>query len=321
MNQMETIIKKVCILYMASSFGLTSCETFDFNQEMGEKVICIISDDDLVFTGMHDLNEPESTGYISVNCGGSLHIDRDVEVLMERSPEVLAQYNKSKYDISEEKYAKELDARYYTIPDMRVTLKASSPDTYGTMPIRVRPEGLSPDSVYFIPLRIQSVSAYSVNADKSQVLYRVYMKNLYARSDEASIYNATGTTQKDGGNEVEAAASQTFHPLTKNTFRIFAGIKGYEADAAVIRKNGIIVQVNEDNTLTMRPCDEDSIEVAPLDASRPSYYGEYSLSEVYGGKKRQRFDFKYKYRFNGETEWETVNLRSLRSVTLDLIDE
>ena len=68
---------------------------------MGQKVICIISDDDLVFTGMHDLNEPESTGYISVNCGGSLHIDRDVEVVMEYSPEVLAQYNKSKYDIDE----------------------------------------------------------------------------------------------------------------------------------------------------------------------------------------------------------------------------
>ena len=52
----------------------------------------------------------------------------------------------------------------------------------------------------------------------------------------------------------------------------------------VIRKNGIIVQVNEDHSLTMRPYDEDSIEVAPVDASRPDYYGEYSLSEVYGGK-------------------------------------
>ena len=89
----------------------------------------------------------------------------------------------------------------------------------------------------------------------------------------------------------------------------------------VIRKNGIIVQVNEDHSLTKRPYDEDSIEVAPVDASRPDYYGEYSLSEVYGGKKRQRFDFKYKYRFKGDTQWETVNLRSLRSVTLDLIDE
>ena len=69
------------------------------------------------------------------------------------------------------------------------------------------------------------------------------------------------------------------------------------------------------------PYDEDSIEVAPVDASRPDYYGEYSLSEVYGGKKRQRFDFKYKYRFKGDTQWETVNLRSLRNVTLDLIDE
>ena len=48
---MKTIIKKAGILYMALSFGLTSCETFDFGQEMGQKVISINSDDDLVFTG------------------------------------------------------------------------------------------------------------------------------------------------------------------------------------------------------------------------------------------------------------------------------
>ena len=111
---------------------------------------------------------------------------------------------------------------------MGVTLKAGSPDTYNVMPIQVKPEGLSPDSIYLIPLRIKSVSAYSVNPDKSQVLYQVQMKNLYARTDEATIYNAAGKLQKEGESERDAAASQTFHPLTKNSFRIFAGIKGYE---------------------------------------------------------------------------------------------
>ncbi len=32
---MKTIIKKAGILYMALSFGLTSCETFDFGQGNG----------------------------------------------------------------------------------------------------------------------------------------------------------------------------------------------------------------------------------------------------------------------------------------------
>lgn len=318
---MKTTIRKAYCLYGLMLFGMTACETFDFEQEMGQKVICVISDDDFVYTGMHDLNEQESTGYISINCGGSLHIDRDVNVVMEYSSDVLRQYNKSKYDIDETKYAKELDSKYYTIPQMQVTLKAESPDTYNTIPVLVRPEGLSPDSVYMIPLRIKEVSAYAVNKDKCQVLYRVYIKNLYARSDEASIYNATGTTQKDGENELEAATSQTFHPLTKNSFRIFAGIKGYEANEEVIKKYGIIVEVNEDNTLTMRPYDENRIELAPANAERPNYYGYYSLAEVYGGKKQQCFNFEYRYRFKGETQWETVKLRSLRNVTLDLINE
>ena len=84
---------------------------------------------------------------------------------------------------------------------------------------------------------------------------------------------------------------------------------------------GIIVTVNEDNSLTMKPYNADFIEVASIDEEQPDYYGNYELSDVYGGKKRQRFNFKYKYRFKGESKWEIVDIRSLRSVTLDLINE
>ena len=171
---MKTMIKKAG--YFLAMCALAACEPFDFEQEMGQKVICIISDNDLVYTGMHDLNQSESTGYISINCGGSLQIDRDVDVTLEYAPEVLQSYNKIKYDIDQSKYAKELPSKYYSIAQMGVTLKAGSPDTYNVMPIQVKPEGLSPDSIYLIPLRIKSVSAYSVNPDKSQVLYQVQMK-------------------------------------------------------------------------------------------------------------------------------------------------
>lgn len=316
---MKTILNKIS--FFLAVLCVTACEPFDFDQEMGQKTICIISDNDLVYTSMHDLNEAESTGYISINCGGSLHIDKDVNVLLEYAPDVLHRYNKTKYDIDESKYAKELATKYYSIPQLALTLKADNPDTYNVMPILVKPEGLSPDSIYFIPLRIKSVSSYSVNPDKSQVLFQVQMKNLYARTDETTIYNASGKIQKEGENERDAAASQTFHPLTKNSIRIFAGIKGYEKDEEVIKKNAIIVTVNEDNSLTMKPYDADYIEVASVDAERPGYYGNYELSNVYGGKKRQRFNFKYKYRFKGESKWEIVDLRSLRNVTLDQIKE
>ena len=59
---MKTMIKKAG--YFLAMFALAACEPFDFEQEMGQKVICIISDNDLVYTGMHDLNQSESTGYI-----------------------------------------------------------------------------------------------------------------------------------------------------------------------------------------------------------------------------------------------------------------
>lgn len=316
---MKTIIRKTA--YFLALLGLAACEPFDFDQEMGQKTICIISDNDLVYAGMHDLNDAESTGYISINCGGSLHIDRDVDVILEYAPEVLQQYNRIKFDIDETKYAKELSTNYYSIARLGLTLKADSPDTYGVMPIQIRPEGLSPDSIYLIPLRIKSVSTYAVNPDKSQVLYQINLKNLYARTDEATIYNAAGKIQREGEAERDAAASQTIHPLTKNSVRIFAGIKGYEKNEEVIKKNAIIVTVNDDNSLTMKPYNADYIEVASIDPERPDYYGNYELSDVFGGKKRQRFNLKYKYRFVGESKWEMVDLRTLRNVTLDQIND
>ncbi|MCD7900365.1 MAG: DUF4361 domain-containing protein [Bacteroides sp.] len=314
---MKTNLNKIRILFLLLS--ITACQRYDFDKEMTEKVICIISDNDFVYTGMHDLTQEESAGHISINCGGSLHIDQDVEVTLESDPDLLDRYNKLKYDIDESKYAKILPEKYYTIPRMGATLEAKSPDTYGVVPILVRPEGLSPDSIYLIPLRIKEVSNYTVNPDKYQVLYQVHTKNIYARTDEATRYNASGKLQREDENARDAAVTQTFHPLTGNSFRIFAGIKGFEPDEDVIQQYGIIVTVKEDNTLEMKPYG--TVELALADPEISSNYGTYELAEVFGGKKRQCFSFKYKYRLTGEDKWETVTLRSLRDVTFDKIDE
>ena len=45
---MKTMIKKAG--YFLALLALTACESFDFEQEMGQKIICIISDNDLVCT-------------------------------------------------------------------------------------------------------------------------------------------------------------------------------------------------------------------------------------------------------------------------------
>ena len=65
---MKIMINKAC--YFLAMFALAACEPFHFALEMGQKVICIISHNDFVYTGMHDLNQSERTGYISINCGG-----------------------------------------------------------------------------------------------------------------------------------------------------------------------------------------------------------------------------------------------------------
>ena len=54
---MKTMIKKAG--YFLAMFALAACEPFDFEQEMGQKVICIISDNDLVYTTSTNPKAPD----------------------------------------------------------------------------------------------------------------------------------------------------------------------------------------------------------------------------------------------------------------------
>ena len=44
-------------------------------------------------------------------------------------------------------------------------------DSRGVVPVTIHPEGLSPDSTYFIPLRIESYNDYEVNPKRNYLLY------------------------------------------------------------------------------------------------------------------------------------------------------
>ncbi len=63
----------------------------------------------------------------------------------------------------------------YDIDDYSLTIPVGG-ERNGRMKIAIRPEGLSPDSTYFIPIKVDSYSSYEINHKKSNVLYRVLLK-------------------------------------------------------------------------------------------------------------------------------------------------
>lgn len=281
----------------------TSCnENEQFSGELYKKVIYLLSDDDYTFETEHMLGE-NSTGYVTVYCGGTEHINKDVTVVLEPDPDALYEYNYMYFDIDESRYAKELDPSKYKIESYQTVLQANSPDNYSLLPITVNPDGLCPDSTYFIPLRIKSVSDYEINPDKQRVLYQVILKNKYATMASTTYYQVTGTETRHVDNN-EAAASgisvtRIFAPLSKNQVRCFAGTNTY--NPSNVAKSTI-----DDNAMTLTIADDNSITITP--------YANLTV-EMLGGSddnycdtdKRGRINFHLHYRYkamvNGSEIW------------------
>ncbi len=240
-------------LALLASVAMTSCNEDDqFRGELYKKVIYVLSNTDYTFSAEHALGETTS-GYVTVYCGGTEHVDKDVTVELEYDSEAVGKYNYINYDLDESKYAHELDPSHYTIDSYKVTLKAGSPDNYSLLPIRINPDGLSPDSIYFIPLRIKSVSDYEINPDKQYVMYRVLLKNDYATMKSTTYYQVTGIETR-GSDAAGISITRIMAPVSKNQVRFFAGTNTYNPSTVTkeeIAHNALVATINADKSITI----------------------------------------------------------------------
>ena len=294
---------------MGAAALLSACNENDqFKGELYEKVIYVLSNNDYMFSSVHPLGET-STGYVTVYCGGTEHIDKDVKVELEPYEEALDQYNYINYDIDESRYARLLDASHYTIEDYSTVLSAKSPDNYSLIPIKVNPDGLSPDSTYIVPLRIKSVSDYRVNPDKEKVLYRVVLANEFATMEQTTYYQMTGVESlglSSGESSSGVSVTRVVAPLAKNKVRMFAGTHSYVPNSVTkeeIAKYAMTVTFNDDHTISIEPYGD--IEVEMVDDPESNYW-------EYNAKGWLMVYMSYRYMdtvtFNGNTEtcWVTM---------------
>ncbi|MDO4970869.1 MAG: DUF4361 domain-containing protein [Bacteroidales bacterium] len=306
---MKSRIFSILAVFACAGF-LTSCnEEKQFEGELYKKVIYLLSNEDYSFQTEHALGE-ESEGYVTVYCGGTEHIKEDVKVVLEPYQDVLDEYNHILFDLDESRYARLLDPSHYTISSYETTLKASSADNYALLPIKIRPDGLCPDSTYMIPLRIKSVSNFEVNPKKEVVLYQVLLKNAYATTKTVTYYQMTGTEtvhMKSGDVASGISVTRVVAPLLKNQVRMFVGTHSYTPSAVAkeeIAKYAMTITVNADNSLKITPYGD--VEVEMIDDPE---------SNVLTVDKKGNYVFKLHYRFKDtvtlsgvtETCWVTMN--------------
>lgn len=286
-------MKKTYLAVLSLAFLLVSCNDDQlFEKEMYKNVVALISSDyhNTFQEVVHLTGEDEIVAYIAASTGGTHAPSQDLVIGLEEDAEPLAQYNWSVFDADERLYAKSLPADKYEVVDYQIRIAAG--ERTGRTMIRLRPDGLSPDSSYFIGLRATDVSGVELNPTKSTMLYQILLKNDYASQADNSLYTMTGMK-----NQMATAANKQLFPLTHNSVRMVAGNEVFEASEAAIAQNSLILEVDEQNNVTIKPYKD--IQIRQIDGD-PMYPNVFTLEESYG-RRTNVFLLSYEYVWGNET--------------------
>lgn len=287
-------MKQRYIAMLALTTVLASCnDEAVFEKEMYKNEVALISSDyhNTFQEVVHLTGEEEIIGYIAASTGGTHAPDKDLVIGLVEDPEPLAEYNWSLYDADERLYAKLLPADKYEITDDKIEIKAG--ERTGRTMIKLRPDGLSPDSSYFIGLKATDISGVELNPTKSTMLYQVLIQNDYASQAKNSTYTMTGLV-----NDMATAANKQLFPLTYNSVRMIAGNETFVSTEAAIGKTAVILEVDEDSKVSIKPYGD--IQVIQLN-NDPAYPNVFRVEETFG-RRTNVFLLSYEYTIDGNTK-------------------
>lgn len=280
-------------LLLVMMVTLASCERDKvFEKEQYKNVLALISESDNVSRKIHSLGK-ESIGYVAASVGGTNPTEKDIVINLVEDPSYIDKYNKTNFDLDKRKYVRVLSKSHYNFEDYQFTVPAG--EIGGKLPFSLNVDGLSPDSAYFISLRIESTSSYEVNPEKSYILYQIQIKNRWAVGDGLSSYNMSIKQREEGAtSEIQMPGRKVMHPLTVNQVRIMAGNETFSSDVNVFNKNAIVLTINEDNSVSITPYKY--LDVTQVDGD-PDYPNIFKIEDD-GFKKYKTFLLRYNYKQN-----------------------
>ena len=243
-------------------------------------------------------------------------------------------YNKSNFDINKARFAKYLPEECYEFPTMEMNISAGS--SKAMFPVYLKNlEKISPDSIYFLEYKIDSLRTPDCNPKKRYVLLRIHKENYYASTQTATYYNYTSSTviipNPDGYSEVRRPTnSNRVFPISENSVRLMAGDENftdYTTALDIINKGSIILEMGAQlpenplaKELTILPYQSiDVVQLTPIGEydntyllnvirtpdGRSTYYKEFRLHYKYRLKSTDLYrevNAKLRYQFNPRVE-------------------
>ena len=291
-------IISVVVLILVSA----ACDQYEvFDKEQYKNRFALISGTDNVYEKFFDLRVAESTGYISFSMGGTNPTDKDLTINLLEDPSYIDSYNSSNYDMEIDKYARKMPANKYDISSLQCIIPAG--EAGATVPVKIRPDGLSPDSTYFIAVRVDNYSDYELNPVKNHVLFKVGIKNYYAKGDRSSSYTLIGRKSQLNNEtgeyslEITVPGSKVVEPLAANKVRMMAGNEVYKSELVTLINMAVVLEVDNDNKVTISSYQ--NLDVKQIDGD--SEYPNIFRIEDDGFNTYKTFLLCYEYTLNGVT--------------------
>lgn len=290
---MKSVIHKFPLFIIIFILVFVSCNRDEiFEREQYKAVVALLSDDGFnIFAEELKFSEDGVDGYIAASCGGVKPTIEDIDINIIEDEGLLEKYNVSNFDTDADRYAQYLSSDRYEINSHKITIPAG--ERSARMHIKLRTEGLSPDTVYLIPFRVKSFSAYEFSPRKNTVLYRIYLKNQFASTkdgDGATMYNHRG---KRG--PTNTMMQKKVFPVADNAVRIMAGIKEFKAEEESINKWSLRIEVGEDGKLSIEPWDKSQFGLNITQIDGDEDFPNKFMIEDDGYKKHKTFLLRYDY--------------------------
>ena len=233
------------ILAAAALFSFVACNEQEvFEKEQYKNIFGFVCESDNTKEKIVSLHLDEATTYVSISMGGSNTISQDVTINFEEDLSLIDDYNSSNFDTDVAKYAIALPEDHYTIENYSCTIKAG--ERLGVIPVKVKPNGLSVDETYFIPLRVTDYNNAEMDPEKGTVLFQVGIKNHWAQSS-GTAYTMLGRRSTATSPEIQMPGTKYVYPYSYNEVRIFPGNETYSTSHHTMEQKGVIIEIGDDD--------------------------------------------------------------------------
>lgn len=308
----------ICVLL---GISLAACDSYDFEQEQYRNEINLLSNSQMIYDRqVADLRVGGDTIFMVAGLSGTNNSDQVFKVALVEGDSLIRAYNKSNYDIEIDRYARLLPEECYTIPSLEKQIAAG--ETQVKFPIYLQNlDKLSPDSIYFLDYKIDSVKTDAFNPRKKEVLVRIYKENEFSTTQRNTYYNYTSTyvTTLDLNNALvrRPTSSNQVFPLGHNSVRMLAGDEEFgEYKTALDRINtrSIKVVVGEQTSgnplarnVTIEPYKTiDVVQLTPLDIYDNTFLIHIISTPDGRSTYYKEFRLHYKYRLNPTDPYKEV---------------